>query len=110
MVSRMSSRFGPGWRRVLMLLLALATMGLPLYAQPELPSQLEPAAASSAQELTADQILARHYEAIGGDHHQAVQTMKITGRSIVMGMEAPYTPSSSTTASSTAIPCRKSSS
>jgi outer membrane lipoprotein-sorting protein len=74
-----------------MLALALATMGLPLYAQPELPSQPEAAAASSAQELTVDQILSRHYEAIGGDHHQSVQTMKITGRSIVMGMEAPYT-------------------
>jgi outer membrane lipoprotein-sorting protein len=74
-----------------MLLLALATMGLPLYAQPELPSQPEPAAASSAQELTVAQILAKHYEAIGGEHHQSVQTMKITGRSIVMGMEAPYT-------------------
>jgi len=74
-----------------MLLLVLVTMGLPLYAQPELTPLPEPAAASSAQELTAEQILAKHYEVIGGDHHQAVQTMKITGRSIVMGMEAPYT-------------------
>ena len=91
MVSRISSRFSPVLRRVLMLLLALATMGLPVYARSAVPPQPEPAAASSAQELTVDQILAKHYEAIGGDHHQSVQTMKITGRSIVMGMEAPYT-------------------
>jgi hypothetical protein len=91
MVSRTSSRFGPALRRVLMLVLALATMGLPLYARPEVPRQPEPAAASSAQELTVDQILAKHYDAIGGDQHQSVRAMKITGRSIVMGMEAPYT-------------------
>lgn len=102
MTSRTSSRFRPHLRRVLMLLLALVMMGLPLYALPEHPRQESPQSApaasagagagiSSPRQLTVDEILAKHYEAIGGDHHQQVQTMKITGTSVVMGMEAPYT-------------------
>ena len=113
MISLLSTRIGPTLRRALLLLLALAMMGLPLYALPELsptePARPEPASRSaisggdiassrttsgalaSPQEMTVDEILAEHYEAIGGDHHQQVQTMKMVGRSVVMGMEAPYT-------------------
>jgi len=91
MVSRIPSRLTSTLRRVFMLLMTLAMMGLPLYAQPELSPRPEAVAESPGQELTIDQILARHYEAIGGDRHQSVQTMKTYGRSIVMGMEAPYT-------------------
>jgi len=91
MTSLISPRIGPMLRRVLMLVVTLAMMGLPLYAQPQLAPQSESAATASSQHLTVDQILAKHYEAIGGDAHQHVQTMRMSGRSIVMGMEAPYT-------------------
>jgi len=99
MFSALNERIGPRLRRVLMLLLALAMMGLPLYSLPAQASQAAQSAGIEApaharhagQDLGLEEILARHYEAIGGDNFQRVQTMKITGRSIVMGMEAPYT-------------------
>lgn len=102
MASRISSRLSANLRRVLMLLLGLVMMGLPLYALPEQPWQASAPSAPAApartgdgvpspQQPTVDEILANHYEAIGGDRYQQVQTMKITGTSVVTGMEAPYT-------------------
>jgi len=46
----------------------------------------------SAQELTLDQVLARHYEAIGGlDNWKNLQSMRATGRVMLMpGAEAPF--------------------
>ena len=55
MLSRISPRIGRIVRRALMLLLVLATMGLPLYAPPELYEQREPAAERSTQELPVEQ-------------------------------------------------------
>jgi hypothetical protein len=48
--------------------------------------------AVSAQDLTLDQVLARHYEAIGGlDNWKNLQTMRATGRVMLMpGAEAPF--------------------
>ncbi len=85
MVSNSFLRLGPTTRRVLMLMMAVLLMGLPLYALPQPP--VEPA----GQELSAEQILEKHYEAIGGDHHQSIESMRMTGTAVVMGMEAPYT-------------------
>jgi len=50
------------------------------------------AGAVSAQDLTLDQVLARHYEAIGGlDSWKDLQTMRATGRMTLMpGAEAPF--------------------
>jgi hypothetical protein len=50
------------------------------------------AGALSAQDLTLDQVLARHYEAIGGlDNWKDLQTMRATGRVTLMpGAEAPF--------------------
>ncbi len=78
-------------RRALALLAGFALMGLPLFAQPEAPATVEPVPATASQELTVGQIIAAHYEAIGGDEFQSVRTMKTSGTSVVMGMEAPYT-------------------
>lgn len=78
-------RLGAATRRVLMLMMAVLLMGLPLYALPQPP--VEPA----PQELSVEQILEKHYEAIGGDHHRSIESMKMTGTSVLMGMEAPYT-------------------
>lgn len=90
MFSHVIPRLSPVLRPTLMFLGALALMGLPLYAQTTVPPD-EVSTVSSAQHLSVDEILARHYEAVGGDHHQQVGTMRIDGRSVVMGMEAPYT-------------------
>jgi outer membrane lipoprotein-sorting protein len=50
-----------------------------------------PAAARQA-DLTLDQILAKHYEAIGGkDAWKNLQGMKQTGKMSMAGMEAPFT-------------------
>jgi len=91
MTSLISPRIGRMLRCLGMLVVTLAMLGLPLYAQPQLTPQSESAATAPAQHLTVEQILAKHYEAIGGDAHQHVQTMRMSGRSLVMGMEAPYT-------------------
>jgi outer membrane lipoprotein-sorting protein len=110
MSTSLSARWSSRLYGFLMLLLALATMGLPPYAlpggatpsptgtvapvahrdatQPPAPPAQSPG--DEAAQRGVEEILARHYEAIGGDHHQQIQTMKITGRSIAMGMEAPY--------------------
>ncbi len=105
MLAHSINRISPVVRRSLMLLGALALMGLPLHAQTAVPGaeaearhdvSVAPAtgrvaAASSAQHLSVDEILAKHYEATGGDPYQQVQSMRIDGRSIVMGMESAYT-------------------
>ena len=51
------------------------------------------AAPAAAQDLTLDQILAKHYEAIGGlDNWKALQSMRATGHiELVPGTEAPFT-------------------
>jgi hypothetical protein len=85
MVSNSFLRLGLTTRRVSMLLMAVVLMGLPLYALPQ------PAVEPAEQELSVEQILEKHYEAIGGAHHQSIESMKMTGTSVVMGMEAPYT-------------------
>ena len=72
-------------RGVLMFAVSLMLMGLPLYAVPE------PGGESPPQDLSVEQILDRHYEAIGGDHHQSVQSMSMTGTAVVMGMESGFT-------------------
>jgi outer membrane lipoprotein-sorting protein len=53
---------------------------------------LLPAWPAAAQELTLDEVLSNHYEAIGGlDAWQGVQTMKATGRMMIMpGTEAAF--------------------
>jgi hypothetical protein len=79
----------PRLRRAGMLLLTLVMMGLPLHAAP-LPGP-DPLTRVAAQQISVEEIIAQHYRALGGDEHQSVQTMKTTGRSVVMGMEAPYT-------------------
>lgn len=87
--------------RCLMMVLGVAALGLPLHAFPLPQAHQEaavgqaltsPAEASAAryQELSVEQILERHYEASGGDDFQWIRTMKVTGTSVVMGMEAPY--------------------
>lgn len=99
MLPTLFRRVAPCVRRAAPLLLTLATMGLPLYlppaqaSQPEGPASLAQAAGGAAetQHLGVEEILVRHYEAIGGDRRRQVQTMRISGTSIVMGMEAPYT-------------------
>jgi len=90
MLSHAISRFSPILRPTFMLLGALAMMGLPLYAQTAAQPD-EVTVASRAQHPRVDEILAKHYEAIGGDHHQQVQTMRMDGRSVMGGMETPYT-------------------
>lgn len=90
MLSHAISRISPVLRPTFILLGAIALMGLPLYAQTVVPPN-EVTVASSVQHLGVDEILAKHYEVLGGDHHQQVQTMRIDGRSIVMGMETSYT-------------------
>jgi outer membrane lipoprotein-sorting protein len=49
------------------------------------------AGTGAAQDLTLDQVLAKHYDAVGGlDNWQNVQTMRVTGRMTLMpGTEAP---------------------
>ena len=91
MTSLISPRIRPMLRCLGMLVVTLAMMGLSLHAQPQLTPQSESAATAPSQHLTVEQIVAKHYEAIGGDAHQQVQTMRMSGRSLVMGMEAPYT-------------------
>lgn len=86
MVSNSFLRLGLTTRRVSMLLMAVVLMGLPLYALPQ------PAVEPAEQELSVEQILEKHYEAIGGAHHQSIESMKMTGTSVVMGMEAPLHP------------------
>jgi outer membrane lipoprotein-sorting protein len=57
------------------------------------PAFLLPAAAQDA-ELTVDQIVQKHTEALGGlDKLKAIQSMKATGKAVLMGgqMEAPIT-------------------
>jgi outer membrane lipoprotein-sorting protein len=51
------------------------------------------AAPAAAQDLTLDQVLAKHYEAIGGlDHWKGLQTMRATGHIALMpGTDAPFT-------------------
>ena len=51
------------------------------------------AAPAAAQDLTLDQILAKHYEAIGGlDNWKALQSMRATGHITLMpGTDAPFT-------------------
>ena len=64
------------------LTLALA-LGAALLALPAIARQAE---------LTLDQVLARHYEAIGGkDAWKNLQGMKQTGKMSMAGMEAPFT-------------------
>lgn len=49
------------------------------------------AAPARAQELTLDEVLKRHYEAQGGlEKMKAVETVKVTGRMLMGGMEAPF--------------------
>lgn len=96
MTTVLPARLRAGLRHALMLLLTLAMMGLPLHL---LPAQASPgggtaerqSSGGSAAQLSVDEILARHYQAVGGDRHQQLQTIKMSGRSVVMGMEAPYT-------------------
>ena len=98
MFSHTISRTGPVVRRSLMLLGALALMGLPLHAQTAVPGRQAAApvadeltVVSTGQHLSVEEILARHYEATGGDRQQQLQSMRVDGRSIVMGMETSYT-------------------
>jgi outer membrane lipoprotein-sorting protein len=50
------------------------------------------AAGARQNDLTVDQILAKHYEAIGGkDAWKGLQGMKQTGKMSMAGMEAPFT-------------------
>lgn len=53
---------------------------------------LLPAWPAAAQEISLQEVLNNYYEAIGGlDAWQAVQTMKVTGRRMIMpGTEAPF--------------------
>ncbi|MGD8329085.1 MAG: hypothetical protein PVJ49_06580 [Acidobacteriota bacterium] len=92
MLSTFVERIGPRLRRILMLLVALAMMGLPLHVLPAVAAEPHGVAARTTAEQmpSVEEILARHYEAIGGDDFQQVQTMKTTGTSVVMGMESPY--------------------
>ena len=98
-------------RSALAFLGVVALMGLPLGAQsleprspagsnpPDLSSaspsdpdgSAQPEHASEGQDLSLEQILAKHFEVGGGARQQAIQAMKMTGVSVVMGMEAPYT-------------------
>jgi len=97
-------------RSALAFLAVIACMGLPVGAQLQAyaqtadagrpgftgdapldstgPAQPEP---DAGQGLSVEQILDKHFEAGGGDRYQAVQTSQISGTSVVMGMEAPYT-------------------
>ncbi len=84
-------RTRPVVRRCLSLLATLAFMGLPLYAPGAAASQSEDPAVSAPQERSVEGVLARHYEALGGDRHQQVDSMRMDGRSILMGMESAYT-------------------
>lgn len=48
--------------------------------------------AGSAAALTAEEMIARYYDAIGGvEKYTGVQTMIVTGKVQVMGMELPFT-------------------
>jgi len=98
-------------RSALAFLAVITFMGLPIGAQLEAFAQTseasqaghagaspvdpagtpQPEAAGAGQDMSVDQILDKHFEASGGDRYQAVQTSKITGVSVLTGMEAPYT-------------------
>jgi len=98
-------------RSALAFLAVIACMGLPVGAQLQAYAQAAdasrpslagavpsdstgttlPEPATAGQDLSVEQILDKHYEVSGGDRNQAIQTSKITGVSVLMGMEAPYT-------------------
>jgi len=78
MLSALVERIGPRLRRALMLMVALAMMGLPLYVLPARAAEphgtaAAAAAAPAAQAPSVEEILARPHEAVGGDRFRQVQ-------------------------------------
>jgi len=111
MISTYYPRLRSLMRSAFAFLAVIAFLGLPLGAQlqayaqttassrpglagdvPSDPTDSEqPEPAGAGQDLSVEQILDKHYEAGGGDRYQAIQTSQISGVSVIMGMEAPYT-------------------
>ena len=110
MISTYYPRLRSLMRSALAFLAVIACMGLPVGAQLQAYAQTadagrpaltaapsdpagsaQPAPIGAGQDLSVEQILDKHFEASGGDRYQAIQSSKITGVSVLMGMEAPYT-------------------
>jgi hypothetical protein len=90
MSSPLPFRVGPMLHRLLMFVIALAMMGLPLHVLPERAAHAQSAAgapqagdeSTPARALTVEENLVAHYEAFGGDDHQRVRTMKVSGTAV----------------------------